>query len=459
MRALRLPSSLPALCVAALILTLAAPHETQGDNWAGWRGPGRNGVSHESGLPLKWSSGENVAWKAPLPGMGVGGPIIWGDRIFVTDCDGPRQANLHVICLARDSGRELWHDQFWGTAPTLHHDTKSSMATPVPVTDGKFVFAFFGTGDVFCTTVEGELIWQRSLASEYGAFENRFAASSSPVLYENLLIVQCDHYGDSYVLAIDKATGATAWKVDRPGYWHSWASPQLVPVVGAHANASAGKEPAQGPSKSPSQNQFELVLCGSEKLDAFDPATGRKLWSVAGMLRECIPTPVFDNGLIYAVSGPKGPTLAVRPGGRGDVTDSHVAWSAIRGAPFVPSAIVVGSAYELVDDAGVLTCLDATRGTRRWQSRLPGRYTASPLAGDGKIYFFNEDGMTTVISSRADRFQVLSQNAIDEPIFATPAISQGQLFIRTPSRLWCIGGTTRQKSTEGRPAGGSLSVR
>jgi outer membrane protein assembly factor BamB len=413
---------------------LTAPNAMFGDNWAGWRGPGRNGVSHESGLPLKWSSGENVAWKAPLPGMGVGGPIIWGDRIFVTDCDGPHQANLHVICLARDSGRELWHDQFWGTAPTLHHDTKSSMATPVPVTDGQFVFAFFGTGDVFCTTVEGELVWQRSLASEYGAFENRFAASSSPVLYENLMIVQCDHYGDSYVLAIDKATGATAWKVDRPGYWHSWASPQLVPVAGA---------------KSPPQGRFELVLCGSEKLDAFDPATGRKLWTVTGMLRECIPTPVFDNGLIYAVSGPKGPTLAVRPGGRGDVTNSHVAWSAIRGAPFVPSAIVVGPAYELVDDAGVLTCLDAIRGTRRWQSRLPGRYTASPLAGDGKLYFFNEDGMTTVISSRAERFQVLSQNAIDEPIFATPAISQGQLFIRAPSRLWCIGGAARpQRSTE-----------
>jgi outer membrane protein assembly factor BamB len=419
MRDLRRRFSLPALCVATSILMLAAPSETQGDNWAGWRGPGRNGVSHESGLPLRWSSTENVAWKASLPGMGVGGPIIWGDRIFVTDCDGPHQANLHVICLARDSGSELWHDQFWGTAPTLHHDTKSSMATPVPVTDGKFVFAFFGTGDVFCTTVEGELVWQRSLASEYGAFENRFAASSSPVLYDNLVIVQCDHYGDSYVLAIDKATGATAWKVDRPGYWHSWASPQLVPVAGVQTVASTGKDLA----KSSSQRQFELVLCGSEKLDAFDPATGRKLWTVAGMLRECIPTPVFDNGLIYAVSGPKGPTLAVRPGGRGD---------------------------QLVDDAGVLTCLDATRGTRRWQSRLPGRYTASPLAGDGKIYFFNEDGMTTVISSHADRYQVLSQNAIDEPIFATPAISQSQLFIRTPSRLWCIGGAVRpRRSTEG----------
>jgi outer membrane protein assembly factor BamB len=412
-----------------LLFSAIASTAVHGENWPGWRGPDRNGVSHETGLPLMWSETENVAWKSPLPGLGVGGPIVWGDRIFVTDSDGPRLSNLHVICLARTTGKELWHDQFWGTSPTLHHENKSSMATPVPVTDGRHVFSFFGTGDVFCTTVEGELVWHRSLASEYAPFENRFAASSSPLLYENLIIVQCDHYGASYVLAIDKRTGANAWKVDRPDYWHSWASPQLVPVA-----SSAGESRAGG-----SAGRNELVLCGSEKLDAFDPATGRKLWTVRGMLRECIPTPVFGNGLIYAVSGPKGPTLAVRPGGRGDVTDSRVAWSATRGAPFVPSAILVGTTYDLVDDGGILTCLDASTGDRRWQKRLPGRYTASPIAGDGKIYFFNEDGTTTVISSREPVYRELARNTIGEPIFATPGLSQGCLFIRTPGHLWCIG--------------------
>ena len=245
-----------------------------------------------------------------------------------------------------------------------------------------------GRGTCFARRQDGELVWHRSLASEYGPFENRFAASSSPLVVDNLVIVQCDHYGASYVLAIDKETGANAWKVDRPDYWHSWASPQLVPV---------GFEFAATPPRQ------ELILCGSEKLDAFDPATGHKLWTVRGMLRECIPTPVFGNGLIYAVSGPKGPTLAVRPGGRGDVTESRVAWSAVRGAPFVPSAIVVGKSYELVDDGGILTCLDALSGSRRWQKRLPGRYTASPIAGDGKIYFFNEDGTATVISATEKR--------------------------------------------------------
>ena len=178
-----------------------------------------------------------MVWKTPLPGLGIAGPIVWGDRIFVSDSDGPSLSNLHVICLSRDTGRELWHDQFWGTAPTLHHESKSSMATPVPVTDGKHVFSFFGTGDVFCTTLDGDLVWHRSLASEYGPFENRFAASSSPLLTDRSVIVQCDHWGASYVLAIDKATGATAWKVDRNDYWHSWASPGLVPVAAKRSRA------------------------------------------------------------------------------------------------------------------------------------------------------------------------------------------------------------------------------
>ena len=292
-----------------LLLALAAT-AARGENWPGWRGPGRNGVSHEANLPLSWSETENVAWKIPLPGLGVAGPIVWDDRIL-----SHRFRRAPPFRPARrvrftPFGEGIVARPVLGTAPTLHHENKSSMATPVAVTDGKSVFSFFGTGDVFSTTVDGELVWHRSLAAEYGPFENRFAVSSSPLLFKNLVILQCDHYGASYVVAIDKATGANVWKVDRPGYWHSWASPQLVP-------APSGSKGGEG--------RQELILCGSEKLDAFDPATGQKLWTVRGMLRECIPTPVFGDGLIYAVSGPKGPTLAVRPGGRGDVTDTRIA--------------------------------------------------------------------------------------------------------------------------------------
>lgn len=406
-----------------LVLTVLATTAASAENWPGWRGPGRNGVSHEADLPTTWSDTQNVAWKAHLPGLGVGGPIVWGDRIFVTDSDGPRLSNLHVICLSRDSGKELWHDQFWGTAPTLHHETKSSMATPVPVTDGKSVFSFFGTGDVFCTTLDGELVWHRSLAAEYGPFENRFAASSSPLVFDNLVLVQCDHYGASYVLAIDKRTGANAWKVDRPDYWHSWASPQLVPV-GSNSSATAARH--------------ELILCGSEKLDAFDPATGEVVdrpRDAAGVHSDAR----FRQRINLRRERTKR-TDARRPSRRSRRRHRIAGCLECRPRmPFVPSAIVVGKSYELVDDGGILTCLDALSGTRRWQKRLPGRYTASPIAGDGKIYFFNEDGTATVISATEKGYRQLAQNSIGEPIFATPALSGGRLLIRTPEHLWCIG--------------------
>jgi outer membrane protein assembly factor BamB len=344
---------------------------------------------------------------------------VWEDKVFVTSSDGPKQSDLHLICLDRDTGREVWHLRLWGTAPTLYHATKSSMASPTPVTDGRHVYAFFGTGDVFCVDFAGGLVWQRSLADEYGEFENRFAASSSPLLYRDLLLLQCDHYGKSYVLALDQATSANRWKADRPEAWLSWATPQLVPVG--------------------SDGTHEFVVCGSEKIDAYDPLTGEKLWTVRGMRRECIPTPVFGHGLLYAVSGPKGPTFAIKPGGRGDVTESHVVWSNVRGSPFVPSAILVGDLYYLVDDHGIATCLDSETGKVVWQKRFQGDFTASPVAAGGHIYFVNEAGETVVIRSGVPTYDEVARNALNEPVFASPAISQGKLFLRSARNLYCIG--------------------
>lgn len=403
-----------------LIAVGLIPASAHGDNWPGWRGPLRNGLSAETEIPWKWSAQEGIQWKIPVPGSGISNPIVWEDRVMVTASDGPQQANLHVICYALEDGRELWHQRLWGTAPTRYHGSKSSMASPAPVTDGKFLYAFFGTGDVFCFAMNGELQWQRSLADEYGRFENRFAASSSPLLYRDTVLLQCDHYGDSYVIALDRETGANRWKVDRPETWLSWASPQLVPV---------------------GDDRTELILAGSHKIDAFDPLSGEKLWTVGGMRRECIPTPVYDNGYIYVVSGPKGPTMAIKPGGRGDVSETHVQWRNTRGAPFVPSAILVSGLYYLVDDAGIGTCLNAQTGKRVWQKRLSGRYTASPVAAAGKIYFTNETGETTVIAAGEKRYRKLADNALGEAVFASAAISQGRFFIRTSGHLICISGT------------------
>ncbi|QDT49509.1 Outer membrane protein assembly factor BamB precursor [Symmachiella dynata] len=405
--------------ILGCLLSIALAGSLAAENWPGWRGPGRNGVSTESELPTEWSETAGIRWKTAVPGSGISNPIVWDDRVIVTASDGPQQADLHIICYATDDGRELWHQRLWGTAPTRYHANKSSMASPAAVTDGNHVFAFFGTGDVFCTDMQGQLQWQRSLANEYGQFENRFAASSSPLLYQDMVIVQCDHYGDSYVIALDQETGANRWKRDRPEAWLSWASPQLIPV---------------------GNGQHELIVAGSHKVDAFAPATGEPLWTVNGMSRECIPTPVFGDGSLYVVSGPKSPTMAIRPGGRGDVTETHVRWRNTRGAPFVPSAILVGERYYLVDDAGIATCLNAADGKRVWQKRLSGAFTASPVAGDQKIYFTNERGETTVIAAAKRGYKRLAQNSVGEPVFASPAISQGCIFLRTNRHLLCIDG-------------------
>jgi outer membrane protein assembly factor BamB len=407
----------PTIIYAAAVFLLLFPL-ARAENWPEWRGLARNGVSAESNLPVEWSAEKNIRWKAPLPGQGVSSPIIWGDRIFLTAAEGPNQSELIVLCLSLKDGSETWRLRLWGTAPTLRHATKSGMATPTPITDGKNLYAFFGTGDIFCIDHEGGLVWQRSLADEYGPFENRFGHTSSPALLGDLLFLQCDHYGDSYLLAIDKRTGANRWKHDRPGIWHSWSSPQFV-------KDSGGKD--------------ELVVCAAERIDAFQPATGESLWTVGGLQRECIPTPVTGLGLLFAVSGPKGTAMAIRPGSRGDVTDSHVVWRSKRGSPYVPSAILVGERYYLVDDAGIATCLDAHSGDLVWQRRLGGAFTASPIAGDGKIYFTNDDGETTVIQAGADALVELAKNTLGEPVYSSGAISQGCLFLRTPQHLVCIG--------------------
>jgi outer membrane protein assembly factor BamB len=411
--------SSPCLRASVVIFLSCLAEVGRGENWPGWRGPQRTGISTESGLPTSWSATENVVWKAALPGAGISNPIVWDDRVFVTSSDGEQQDELHIVCLHRDDGRELWHLRLWGTAPTLSHGTKSTMASPSPVTDGQHVYGFFGTGDVFCVDFDGGLVWQRALADEYGEFENRFAASSSPLLHGDLLLLQCDHYGASYALAIDKHTGANRWKLDRPEAWLSWASPQLAPV------GDSGRH--------------ELILCGSEKVDALDPLTGERLWTLGGMAHECIPTPVLGHGLVYAVSGPNGTTYAIRPGGRGDITDTeHVVWTSTRGTPFVPSGILVGDYYYLVNDQGIGTCLTAETGEQVWRKRLGGEFTASPVAGDGKVYFTNESGSTLVIAANTDGYEELAQNELDEPVYASPAISQGRLFIRGASHLYCI---------------------
>ena len=403
--------------VAAMIgLELAVIAAANAENWPGWRGPHRSGVTSDTGVPTTWTPTENVLWKSPLPGIGTSNPVVWGDKVFVTASEGRDHGELHVICFDRDTGRERWHQRLWGTAPTLFYG-RSGMASPSPVTDGNSLFAFFGTGDVFCFDLDGGLRWQRALADEYGSFENRFAASSSPLLFEDKLILQCDHYGASYAIALDQKTGANRWKADRPDVWLSWSSPQLVP----------------------NGDRVELVLSGSERLDGYDPRTGSPLWRVRGLARECIPTPLVGHGRLYVVSGPNGTHLAIKPGGTGDVTESNVVWKNDRGTSFVPSAILVGDRYYIADDKGIGSCLDAHTGKTLWRKRFGDKFTASPVAADGKLFFTNEAGSTLVLDATQAEYVELARNDLNEDVYASTAISQGRFFVRTAKQLVCIG--------------------
>jgi outer membrane protein assembly factor BamB len=407
--------SLRIASLLALVCALWPGLSCVADEWPGWRGPDRSGITSDSGAPTTWSASENIQWKAPLPGAGISNPVVWENRVIVTASEGSDHSELHVICLDRESGDVQWHHQLWGTAPSLFYP-QSGMASPSPVTDGNRIFTFFGTGDVFCFDMDGGLLWQRALAHEYGRFQNRFAASSSPLLFEGKLILQCDHYGDSYVLALDPETGANRWKVDRPEAWHSWSSPQIVEAEQSH----------------------ELVLSGSTKLDAYDPDSGGKLWTVTGLSQECIPTPVVGNGLLYAVSGPNGHHFAVRPGGRGDVTESHVLWKHRRGTSFVPSAIIVADRYYLVDDKGFARCWSIPSGKELWRKRFKGKFTASPVAADGKLYFVNEVGTTLVLDATTPEYKEIARNEIGEDVLSSPAIAHGSFFLRTSKHLLCI---------------------
>jgi outer membrane protein assembly factor BamB len=263
------------------------------------------------------------------------------------------------------------------------------------------------------------LLWQRALSHEYGRFQNRFAASSSPLLFEDKLIVQCDHYGDSYLVALNLQTGADLWKADRPEVWHSWSSPQIVA----------------------SQEQHELIISGSKKVDAYDPGTGERLWTVHGLGQECIPTPVFGQGLLYAVSGPNGDHFAIRPGGRGDVTESRVVWKYNRGTSFVPSAIIVGDRYYLADDKGFARCWAIPSGKILWRKRFNGKFTASPVSADGKLFFVSEVGSTLVLDATSPEYVELARNDVGEEVLSSPAISHGCFFLRTSKHLFCIGKT------------------
>lgn len=408
---------------AALVLFSVAV--TQADNWPQWRGPSRDGVSQEKNLPVRWSTEENVAWKLALPARSGATPIIWEDRIFLNVGDGD---DLYLWCVDRKQGTVLWKQRL-GSGNVRRR--KQNMSSPSPVTEGENVYVMTGTGILKGFDFDGKGLWTRDIQKDYGRFGLNWGYASSPLLFEDSLYVQVLHGmrtdDSSYVLRIDKKTGKTLWRVERPTDAirespDSYTTPALLHYDG----------------------KTEIIITGGDVVTGHDPATGKELWRANGLNPEnrrnyrIVASPVVADGIIYAPTRRR-PLLALRAGGRGDITESHLVWSTQNG-PDVPTPVTDGKYFYILGDRGIMLCLDAKTGEEIWgpERIRPGTYSSSLVFADGKLYATSEDGVTTVLKA-GPKFEVLAENNLDGYSLSSLAISDGQIFLRTAEYLYAIG--------------------
>ena len=394
-------------------------------DWPCWRGPNGLGVSSEKDLPVSWSKENNVAWTVSVPGTGASSPIIVGDRVYLTSQTS--DTGLHVIAIDRKTGAVAWDREI--AQGKLKTNNLHNMATPTPASDGAHIWVLFGTGDVACLDADGKLVWHRNLVKEYGEYRTNHGMGTSPMLFEDKLYIACMHQGPSYVLALNAANGDVVWKKDR----------NLPP-----------KDESQDSYSSPifvaTRTGTQLVLAGAEHVNAYAPATGEQLW-VCGGFRVATPNgrtiagPTAGGDSIIAVAsgfGNLGYTVALKTGGKGDITESHRQWTSKKFSPDCPTPVVYGNKVFQVRDDGLASCLDLKSGEADWQERLfSANVKVSPVAADSKIYFMNGNGSCTVVKA-APRLEILATNDLKETTLSTPAISHGQLFVRTQGHLYCV---------------------
>ncbi len=381
--------------------------------WPVWRGPSGQGLATGS-YPDSWSATENVAWKKPVPGRGNSSPIVWGDRIFLTTAyDSGRRVSL--VAFRRTDGTQLW-EAFAPDGRTGRPHYKNGHASATPSTDGKLIYAFFGSRGLAAFDFNGKLVWHQDL----GDVDNYHGSAGSPLLYKNRLILYQDFDGGSFIASFDTATGKQLWRMPRRAFV-GWGTPVAVRVG----------------------TRDEIVVSSQSSVTAYDPETGRELWVCDGNSFEVIPTPVVGHGLVFASSGRVGPTLAIRPGGKGNVTRTHLAWTSPKGSPFVPSPVLSGDQLYTVNDmASIVTSFEALTGKVLWQGRLGVAqregFSASPVAVDGKVFFTNDQGETFVLRD-GPTFELLRTNRIGESTLASPALVDGRWYIRTDRSLFAIG--------------------
>jgi len=412
------------IAAVIVLIVLAASHGAA-EHWPQWRGPSLNGLSGEKNLPTKWSTTENITWKLKAPEWSGATPIVWGDHVFLNVGDGNE---LWLWDVDRVKGTLRWKRPLGiGNQRMM----KQNMSSPSPVTDGSLVWVMTGTGVLKAFDFAGKEIWMRSIQQDYGRFGLQWGYASSPLLVDDALFVQVLHgmHTDdpSYVLRIDKMTGKTIWRVNRLTRARfespdAYTTPALLRYAGG----------------------TEVVITGGDVVTGHDPATGKELWRADGLnprndgSYRIVASPFVQGDMIFAPSRER-PLLALKAGGRGDVTTSHVLWSFNNG-PDVPTPVTDGTYLYSINDRGIMFCLDAKTGKTVYgpQRLRSATYSGSAVLADGKIYITDEDGVTSVVQS-GPKYALLAENDLGDYTLSSPAISEGQIFVRTASFLYAIG--------------------
>ena len=392
-----------------LVASLASAGE-----WPAWRGPRGDGQADEPNVPTKWSTSENVHWKVPIPGGGHSSPIVFGDRIFLTTATESDQKRS-LLCLNRADGKTIWEREVL-RAPLEHRHERNSYASATPATDGKHVWvSFLGQPNIqlACYDMDGNEVWRKSP----GTFSSVHGFCSSPVLYKDLVILNGDQDAQAWIVAFDKLTGEARWRTDRPNRVRSYCTPLVIDVDG----------------------KPQLTLSGSKSVASYNPDDGKQIWLIDGPTDQFVASLAYADGILLATGGfPQLHIVAINPRGSGNVTGSNIVWRTHKGASYVPSPVAHGDYFFVVADNGIASCFEARTGELKWKERLGRRHSASLVTAGGNVYFLDDDGETFVVKA-GPQFELVSQNSLGESCFATPAVSHGQLFIRTASQLYCIG--------------------
>ena len=398
------------------------------EQWSRFRGPNGQGISTATGLPTQWSATENIAWKTPIPGEGWSSPIIWNDHIFLTTAtDGGKECR--VIAVDRKNGEILWNELVFTQKLSQRHD-RNSRATPTPVTDGQKVYAVFPNGHFVALDFAGNIVWK----NEELDFYSHHGFGASPMIYGDLLITPVNPsstvepvrlgwqlpWDKSYLLALDKNTGQERWKGMRESSRISHSTPAVIQVDGKDQILSAAGDVVQG----------------------FEPATGKLIWTAKSDGEPAVPSPAIGEGMVFMATSPSSPIIAVKTDGKGDVTETHIAWEQRRNIPMTGSFLYVKPCLYVPGDNNTFAALDPATGNVLWTRRFEGKMDSSPIYADGKIYVTTNIGTTTVLKLNADPKQAAEEvavNEIGESVQATLAVAGKQLFLRTEKELWCIG--------------------